>query len=76
MNIIYSIHARKNMIERRISKEDVEEAILNPDKITESRKGRKISQKVIGNRLLRVIYLQTEKVYIIVTSYYTRLGKY
>lgn len=76
MNIVYSKHARQNMFERRIPKEYVKDTILNPDKITDSKKGRKIAQKIIGNKSLRVIYLETEKVYIIVTLYYTRIGRY
>ena len=49
MRFIYSEHARQNMMERRITPAQVEEAILNPE---------------------------TEKVYIIVTLYYTKIGRY
>ena len=76
MKIVYSDHARQNIAERRISKKDVEETILNPEKVIDSRKGRKIAQKVVGNLLLRVVYKETEKVYIIVTVYHTRIGRY
>ena len=76
MKIIYSDHAKQNMLERRISHKEVEETILNPEKSIDSRKDRKIVQKTIGNRLLRVVYKETEKVYIIVTLYYTKVGRY
>ena len=76
MRIVYSDHARQNMIERRISHEQIEETLFNPEKVTDSNKGRKIAQKTIGSRLLRVVYKEAEKVYIIVTVYYTKLGRY
>jgi len=76
MKIIYSDHAKQNMVERRISSKEVESTILNPEKLIDSKKGRMIAQKTIGNRLLRVIYKETEKVYIIVTFYYTKVGRY
>lgn len=76
MKIIYSDHAKQNMVERRISNKEVETTILNPEKLTDSKKGRIIAQKTIGNRILRVVYKETEKVYIIVTLYYTKVGRY
>lgn len=76
MDIVYSTHAKENMIERKISHGDVLQTLSNPEKLIESKKGRKIAQKTIGNRLLRVIYKSTPKVYIIVTLYYTRIGRY
>jgi len=76
MKIVYSEHARQNMIERRITPTQVEETMLNPEQVVISKKERKIAQKTIGNRTLRVVYKETEKVYIIVTLYYTRIGRY
>lgn len=76
MKIIYSEHAKQNMLERRIPERVVLEALTFPDKLLDSRKSRKIAQKQIGNRLLRIIYKETEKVYIIITVYYTRSDRY
>lgn len=64
------------MIERKIFHNDVLKTILHPENIMDSKKGRKIAQKTIGNRLLRVVYRLTGKAYIIVTLYYTKVGRY
>ena len=64
------------MLERKISRADVEATVLNPERVMDSKKGRKIAQSAVNNMLLRVIYKETEKVYIIVTVYYTRIGRY
>ena len=76
MKIIYSEHAKQNLLERKIPESYVLETLDYPEKIIVSRKGRKIAQKQIGNRLLRVIYKETEKVYIIVTVYYAKSERY
>ena len=64
------------MAERKIAYSQVEETLLKPEQILVSNKGRKIAQRTIGNRMLRVVYKETDKVYIIVTVHYTRLGRY
>ena len=76
MKFVYTNHAIENITERKISRIIVEETIRNPDKVIISKKSRKIAQKVIGNRLLRVIYKEAEKVYIVITVYFTRLRRY
>ena len=76
MEFIYTSHAMQNIIERRIPKNIIEDCIKNPDSIISSKKSRKIAQKVIGNKLLRIIYKETEKVYIVITVYFTKTGRY
>jgi translation initiation factor IF-3 len=76
MRIVYSEHARQNMLERKIHERLVAGALSFPDKIILSRKGRKIAHKKFGNRLLRVVYKETDKVYIIVTVYFSRSDRY
>ena len=73
MEIIFPDHASNSLSERRISKSLVVETILNPNKVIESRKSRKIAQKVIGLRVLNVIYKETPNTYIVVTAYYSKL---
>lgn len=48
-------HIELQLAERKISRELVENAINNPDKIVEGKKNRKIYQKLIGDKLIRVI---------------------
>ncbi len=48
-------HIEIQLVERKISKELVETALNNPDKVTTGKKNRKIYQKVIGDKLIRVV---------------------
>jgi len=48
-------HIEIQLNERKISKELVETAIDNPDKIVVGKKNRKIYQKIIGDKLIRVV---------------------
>lgn len=48
-------HIGLQLIERKIPKELVETAINNPDKIVVGKKNRKIYQKIIGDKLMRVV---------------------
>lgn len=56
MQFEYKDHALEKLAERKLDKKLVETAILTPDSITESRFSRKIAQKNIDNKLLRVVY--------------------
>lgn len=76
MNFIYPFHAKENIMGRKIGERLVEDTILFPDKLMNSKKGRMIAQKLIENRLLRVIFKKTEKAYIVITAYYTRPERY
>ncbi len=76
MGIIYTYHAEGQIQERHISKDKIEFALMNPDKITESRAGTKIAQKQDGSKLLRVVYKQQNNTYIIITAYYTSSDRY
>jgi len=76
MNIVFTIHVKENILERRIPFHIIQETLLNPDNLFDSKKGRKIAQKNYGNRDLRIVFKKTEKAYIVVTVYYTRAGRY
>ena len=76
MKIIYLDHAKENLAERKISKHLIKEAIHHPDEILESKKGRKIAHKLIGKKLLRVIYKHHPKAFIVITAYYTNPTRY
>lgn len=54
MEIIFIEHALERMKERRISKELVINAIRNPDRVDHGYGGRKVAQKCINGKLLRV----------------------
>jgi len=67
--------AEKKSKRREIKREWIEEAITNPMQVVEGYGNRKVAQKklIIGDKkyLLRVVYEETEEVYIIVTAYLT-----
>ncbi|MBI2583949.1 MAG: DUF4258 domain-containing protein [Candidatus Aenigmarchaeota archaeon] len=76
MKFDYTEHVEEIITERKLSKQIVEDIIKNPDKVIDSRLGRKIAQKVIGNKLLRVIYEEQSNAYIIITAYSTKPERY
>ena len=77
MTIIYTDHAEENIRERKLIKQNIVDVVKNPDKFIEDGFGRKIAQKVIGSKLLRVVYEKGENnVYIIITAYYTEPERY
>lgn len=81
MALVYSPHAElKFRIFKRhgvnISKSQVEDTVLIPDKVTKGRKGRLVAQKVMDKEhLLRVIYEESENIEI-VTFYPARRKRY
>jgi hypothetical protein len=67
--------AERKSKRREIKREWIEEAITNPMQVVEGYGNRKVAQKklILGDKkyLLRVVYEETEEVYIIVTAYLT-----
>lgn len=55
MNWKWTDHIELQLAERKIPKELIETAINNPDKIVVGKKNRKIYQKIIGDKLIRVV---------------------
>ena len=48
-------HIEKQLQERKIPKEFVENTLSNPDEIVPGKHGRVVYQKIIGNKLARVV---------------------
>ena len=76
MKIRYADHAKEGMGDRKISKQLVEKALNNPDEVIQGKKGRKIAHKLVGQRLLRVVFKPKEKSYIVITAYYAAPERY
>ena len=74
--IIYSRHAEEKIKERRIDKEIVESTLLDPEEIIHSRDNIKIAYKIVGNKLLRVIFKEEKDIWIIITAYLTKKNRY
>jgi hypothetical protein len=67
--------AEKKSKRREIKREWIDDAITNPAQVVEGYGNRKVAQKklILGDKkyLLRVVYEETEEVYIVVTAYLT-----
>jgi len=69
MKIIFTAHAEERIKKRRISKEEILEAIKKPEKITKKRKKFYI-QKTISEGKIEVIYEKEENFIKIITVYW------
>jgi len=69
LDIIYSEHARKRMIERGIKEEDIKETIEFPDyTIT---RGKEIeAYKKLNDKMLKVVYIEMGKFINVITIYF------
>ncbi len=76
MEFKYTAHAEENIEERKLNKKIIEDIIKNPEKVIDSKFGRKIAQRTVEDKMLRVIYEQKDNVYIIITAYYTKSERY
>jgi len=76
-----SKHAERQIIERNLNLKEVKETVINPDQVIDSKKGRKIAQKIYKKEgkefLLRVIYVKEGDNMKIITVYRTsKIDKY
>ena len=60
MHIIYTRHARQRMIQRKVSPEQVVEAIELPDAILPGDNGEEIAVRRYGIREVRVVYEEVD----------------
>ncbi len=65
---IWSEHIEKRMLKRKLSRELVEIVINNPDEIVQAGQERLIYQKVIGDKLCRVVTERNTLVTVYLTS--------
>ena len=65
--IIYARHARRRMQWRKISEQEVEQTLRNPDKIDSLPDRRQNAFKMLGERYIRVSYRDTEMKKIIIS---------
>jgi hypothetical protein len=56
MEIRFCRHARRQMKWRKITEEEVRTAVINPDRLEDTRKGRKNALKTTQGRLLKITY--------------------
>jgi len=70
VDIVFSDHAEFQLKKRRISKELVKKAVLNPQSIEPSFRGRNLLRSMIGDKLLEVVIKTEGSVVIVITGYY------
>lgn len=70
MIIVFSDHAKKQMIERKIPKKSILEAIKNPENKLSSYRNRELRQKQFNDKILEVVITEEENITIVVTQYY------
>jgi hypothetical protein len=68
MEIKLSRHARRQMKWRKIVAEEVSAVISDPDKVEDSKKGRKNAFKIVHGRLLKVTYKQEGETAVVITA--------
>jgi hypothetical protein len=80
VNYVLSPHAQENMLKRKITAEELDAVMQNPQQILDERKGRKIYQSVIvkDNRLmlLRAVVVVQAHPPVVVSVYETSQGRY
>ena len=77
MAVKYIPHALERMNERGISRELVEEVLQSPDSINDGYLGRKVAQKRINGRLIRVVCETVDNDVVVITAYVTsKVKKY
>lgn len=69
MEIVYSLHADEQIVERKIEKVWVEETIRTPDKILKREENKYIATKKLNGISLEVVYVK-EKNIKVVTVYW------
>jgi uncharacterized DUF497 family protein len=75
--IIFIQHASDRLKERGISPEAIEETIRNPDYLDFGDEKRRVAQKLISGKLLRVIYEDEKDAIVIISAYSTsKIQKY
>ena len=76
MDVVYTNHAEERLAERKIPKAVIENTLKNPDSVVAGTFGKKIAQKLIRNKLLRIIYEDTGDKYLVITAYYAEPERY
>lgn len=75
MKIVFSQHARNQMMERNISEDEIILTVSNPDKIIEQPQGKFRAIRLIKKNgkkyLIIVIYHQTNSIKMVITAFLT-----
>lgn len=70
MEIVYTDHARDRILQRKIKKRWVEEALRNRDVTKNGKDNRNIAVKNINGEKISVVYVVENEDYVIITTYW------
>lgn len=70
MEIIFTNHAKKRMIERGITNKEIKEALNFPDHMVKRADGEIEVFKLIKKKTLKVVYIEKGKFIKVITLYY------
>lgn len=70
MKIIFSDHAKKQRIERKIPLKNILQTIKNPKNKLKSFKDRRLFQREFGAKILEVVTVKEDQVTTVITQYY------
>lgn len=72
MSFIYTKHSKVRIKQRNLKSQQIEETIIEPDKVTSSFRGRLIAQKNFSGQTLEVIFKKQGNNVIIITAYWLK----
>lgn len=70
MKIIFSDHANKQRVERKIPKKYILETVKNPQNKLKSYRNRQLLQRSFNGKILEVVIVIEEDIAIVVTQYW------
>lgn len=78
MSFVYTKHANMRIKQRNLSPSQIEQTVLQPDKVIPSFKGRLLAQKEFSGNALEVVYRQQGEATVILTAYWLEevIGEY
>ena len=69
-HFIYTKHAQTRMEQRNLTKSQIEETVLEPDRLLLGLERRKLAQKEFSGYTLEVVYKQEEGRIVVLTAYW------
>ena len=70
MKIVFSDHAKKQRVERKIPKKYILETIQNPQNKLKSFKSRELRQREFSGKILEVVIITEEGITTVITQYW------
>ena len=74
VKFIYTRHAQLRIRQRDVSTHQIESVITSPGQLMPSFRGRTVAQKLIGRKMLEVVYRKLNDHIVIITAYWLETG--